>query len=111
MNTYKITNITNLSGKRDFKHNSSLDITYVDNMTTKKITIKAGESIYLTAKTLPLSARKLRVKNLITVVEVSDREINDLMNQIPVEKKISKPAPQKRPTPKKMVKSITKSED
>lgn len=79
MNTYKITNITNLSGKRDFKHNSPLEISYVNNLTTKKIIIKAGESIYLTAKTLPLSAHKLRVKNLITVVEVSKTEMANLL--------------------------------
>lgn len=80
MNTYKITNITNLSNKREFKHNSPLDITYVDNLATKKVTIKAGESIYLKVKSLPMSVRKLRVENLVTVVEVSDAEIASILN-------------------------------
>lgn len=74
MNTYKITNITNLIGKRDVKFNSTLDITYVDSMIEKTIKIKPDETIYLQISSLPLSVHRLRVKKLISVVEISDNQ-------------------------------------
>jgi len=78
MSTFKITNITNFLGKRDFKANSPLDIEYVDNMTKKTITVKPKESVYLTTRSLPLSVHRLRVKNLITVSEISEAELVSL---------------------------------
>lgn len=80
MNTYKITNITNLAGKRDFKFNSELDIEYVDNITKKTVKVKPGDTIYLTVSSLPLSVHRLRVKNLITVAEVSAAELAKTIN-------------------------------
>jgi hypothetical protein len=79
MNTYKITNITNLAGKRDFKFNSELDIEYVDNMIKKVVKVKPNESIFLTVETLPLSVHRLRVKNLVTITEISKNELNALL--------------------------------
>jgi hypothetical protein len=91
MSTYKITNITNLAGKRDFKFNSELDIDYVDNMTRKTLKVKPGNSVYLTVATLPLSVHRLRVKNLIAVEEVSAIELAQLMKQSqPVKSKVKK---------------------
>jgi hypothetical protein len=91
MSTYKITNITNLAGKRDFKFNSELDIEYVDNMTRKILKVKPGNSVYLTVATLPLSVHRLRVKNLIAVEEVSVNELAQLMKQSqPVKSKVKK---------------------
>ena len=78
MSTYKITNITNLLGKRDYKQNSVLDIEYVDEMLKKTIKLKAGDSLYLTVPTLPLSIHRLRVKKLITVTEVSPSDVEKL---------------------------------
>lgn len=80
MSTYKITNMTNLTGKRDFKHNSVLDIEYVDNMVKKTIQVKPGDSVYLTVPTLPLSVHRLRVKGLIVVTEISEAELVSVMN-------------------------------
>lgn len=74
MSTFKITNITNQLGKREPKYNTVLGIEYVDDMMKKTITIKAGETVYLVMPSLPISAHLLRVKNLITVTEVSDGE-------------------------------------
>jgi len=78
MSTYKITNITNLAGKRDFKFNSELDIEFIDNMIKKTIAVKPGNTIYLTIPSLPLSVHKLRIKGLISVVEISETELNKL---------------------------------
>ena len=91
MNTYKITNITNLSNKREFKHNSSLDITYVDNLKTNKVTIKAGETIFLRVNSLPMSVRKLRVENLVTVTEVGDIELEEVIDSKRKPKLVTKP--------------------
>ena len=81
MNTYKITNITNLAGKRDFKFNSDLDIEFVDKMVKKTVKIKAGNSVYLTVDSLPMSVHKLRAKNLVSVTEISPKELEISMNE------------------------------
>jgi hypothetical protein len=87
MNTYKITNITNFAGKRDYKFNSDLDIEYVDNMMKKTVKVKPNQTVFLTVESLPLSVHRLRVKNLVTVTEVSKNELAGLM------------AEQKKPVP------------
>lgn len=74
MNIYRITNITNKLGKRDDNFNTTLNITYVDNMEKKKISLKPQNNLYLIIKSLPLSVRKLRMKKLITVEEISNKE-------------------------------------
>ena len=82
MNTYKITNLTNTAGKRDFKFNSPLNIDYIDKMIKKTVTIQPGASLYLTVPSLPISVHQLRAKNLISVVEVSAKELADSMGVV-----------------------------
>ena len=76
MNTYKITNITNLAHKRDSKFNSVINIEYVDNRMKKSFALKPGESVFLSVQSLPLSIHRLRIKKLVDVVEVSTAELN-----------------------------------
>lgn len=80
MSTYKITNITHLAGKREVKYNSKIDIDYVDEMSKKIISVKPNETVYLTVPSLPISVHRLRVKNLVTVVEISSSELTKLLN-------------------------------
>jgi len=80
MNTYKITNITNLANKRDLQYNTILNIDYVDEMNKKTIKVKPGETVYLKISSLPLSVHKLRVKKLVSVVEITSTELNNRMN-------------------------------
>ena len=75
MSTYKITNITNTLGKREFMNNSTVNIEYVDNMMKKSVPIQSGAELFLSVDSLPLSIHRLRIKNLITVVEVSEEEL------------------------------------
>jgi len=118
MGTYKITNITNLAGKRDLKFNSILDIEYVDNMMKKSISVKPGDSIYLTIASLPLSVHRLRVKNLITVNEVGASELAAMQKVEKPKAVADKPKVAKKPvveaekveTPKKS-KSVKKETD
>ncbi len=93
MSTYKITNITHFAGKRDFKYNSVLDIEYIDEMIKKTISVKPGDSLYLTVSSLPLSVHRLRIKKLISVTEISAIELEMAMKasqpKIKSEKKVS----------------------
>jgi len=82
MSTYKITNITNYLGKRDYKFNSNIDVEFVDNMVKKTITLKPNDVAYLSIPSLPLSVHRLRVKNFITVSEVNNSEINDTQTKV-----------------------------
>lgn len=79
MKTFRITNITNLLGKRSFKQNSELEVEYVDGMIKKTLKIKPQETIYLSLSSLPLSIHRLRIKGLVTVSEVSAKELKAVM--------------------------------
>ena len=80
MANYKITNITNTAGKREIGFNSTLNIDYVDSMMKRTVKVKPGEVVFLRIHSLPMSVRKLRVKNFISVVEVTDNELKNSMN-------------------------------
>jgi len=114
MSTFKITNITNTIGKREAKYNSILNIEYVDKMTKKTIPIKAGDTIYLTLDKLPISAHLLRVKNLVTISEVSADELT-YVRKIQEPKKVVMPTPTKETNvtgeePKSQKKPVIKKE-
>ncbi len=116
MSTYKITNVTNLAGKRDHKYNSILDIDYVDGMMKKTAKVKPGDSLYLTVSTLPLSVHRLRVKKLITVTEVSATELEGIVKKSqPKPKEVKKETAvshEEDDSPKKTAKKkYTKKED
>ena len=81
MNVYKIVNITNQKNKRDFNYNKEITFDYVDNMAKKIIKIKSGETVYLKISLLPISLRKLRAKNLVTVSEISEEEMIKVMGE------------------------------
>jgi hypothetical protein len=83
MSTYKITNVTHLLGKRDFKFNSILDVDYVDGMLKKTVKIKPNDSLFLTVSSLPLSVHRLRVKGLIAVTEVNSTELENALKTAP----------------------------
>jgi len=86
MATYKIKNITNLIGKRDSKFNTAVDIEYIDDRTKKVINLKAGDEVFLTVNSLPLSVHRLRIKKLIDISEVSAAELaNSMQKTKPVE--------------------------
>lgn len=78
MTTYKITNVTNLVGKRDPRFNSVVNVEYIDGRTKKIITLRPSESVFLTVQSLPLSVHRLRIKKL---VEVSTAELKKTMDK------------------------------
>lgn len=80
MTTYKITNLTGGLGKRDNSYNKTLDITYVDNMERKTMHLKPNDTIYFTTNTIPTSIHNLRVRGLISVVEISDKQLINIQS-------------------------------
>jgi hypothetical protein len=80
MNTYRITNITDKLGKRENNFNSELKLSYIDEMQKKNLFLKPQETIYFTSDSLPLSMHKMRIKNLISIEEVTDKELEDIQN-------------------------------
>lgn len=118
MNTYKITNITNQLNKRNKMYKSGVDIVYIDKRIKKTIKVIAGQTIYLTVPTLPISTNRLRLKNMITVTEVSAAELTKLNKPIavkkPVEEKVtpkSKTTTSKTTTSKKKTTKFVETED
>jgi hypothetical protein len=117
MSNYKITNITDTTGKRNLRFNSILDIDYVDEMQKKSIKIKPGETVFLQIHSLPLSVHKLRVRKLVSVVEISNNELKNNMNiakpiiipsviETPEEKEIKVESIAKRKSGKKSVEVV-----
>jgi hypothetical protein len=82
MSTYKITNITNTIEKRNINFNSILNVEYIDGMKKKGIVIKPNETIYITISSLPISVQRLRIKNLVSVIEVDSTELNKAISKI-----------------------------
>jgi len=104
MNIYKITNISENVGKRDPNYKSILTLKYVNNLKEEKLLIKPGETVYLSINKLPISAHSLRVKNLISVSEISESELKKvLLNK----KEIKKQVPLKSSALLKTEKKIT----
>lgn len=78
MITYKITNITSTFNKRDVKFNSIVNIDYVDNMMQKHIKIMPNNVAYLTIGSLPIVVSKLSMSGVIDVVELTDKQFEDI---------------------------------
>jgi len=86
---YRITNNTDKLGKRDDNYNTTLKITYTDEMEKKELFLKPGNVLYFKTNSLPLSVHKLRVQNLVSVEEISDRELKDIQTKKETNKKTS----------------------
>ncbi|MDA3779562.1 MAG: hypothetical protein PF487_04960 [Bacteroidales bacterium] len=100
MKTFKITNTTNLVGRRDPKYNTIIDVEYIDNRIKKSTKLNAGESVFLTISTqLPLSIHRLRIKGLITVTEITSTELNEIMKKVNPSTKEKKPKKKSKKKP------------
>ena len=106
MNTYKITNLTNLLGRRDARHNSVVDIEYIDNRARKVVQLKPGESVFLTVQSLPLTVHRLRIKKVIDIDEVSAAELQKSLEKVKP-KVVKKPKVAKKPVAKKATAIVT----
>jgi hypothetical protein len=99
MNTYKITNLTDQLHKRDVHFKTPVKIQYINNRVKKTVEIKTGENLFLSVESLPLSIHRLRIKGLISVIEVNTAEIKKMTTPTP-SKKVSEKPKTEAPKPK-----------
>ena len=71
MTYYKITSLTPKLGKRHIDKNTTLNISYREGFNTREHNLAAGATLYISSPSLPVNLHKLRMKNLISVVEIS----------------------------------------
>lgn len=81
MKTFKVTNITNNLGKRHPNFDSTLNITYVDQMEKKNLQLGPKKTIYFSAASLPLSLHRFRMKSLVSISEVTEQELLKLKSE------------------------------
>ena len=98
MNTYKVTNITDKLGKRHPNYNSTLNIMYVDQMERKTMNLAPNKTVYFTATSLPLSLHRFRIKNLVSISEITEQQLLKLQKQ-----NEAPPAKEKKPKATKKV--------
>jgi len=91
MGYFKIKNITNSLPKRHVKKDSMVEIEYSGGFIKKSFKLNSGAEAYIEAGNLPISIHKLRMKGMISIVEVSK---NDFYKK-------QKPEPPKVTAPKK----------
>jgi hypothetical protein len=103
MGIYKITSLTNMLGKRELKSNSELEFDYVEGMVNRTVKIRPGSSVFLDISRLPLSLQKLRVKNLIAISEITEMEMNEVIEARKPKQVIEKNTKKNEETTKKIV--------
>lgn len=106
MATYKIINITSSLGKRNPNFNSTLSISYVDGMERKTILLKPEDTLYYTTSKLPISVQRYRMKNLVSIAEISEKELFSVSKRITTgtSKTVVKPTTTTTTTKKKTTK-------
>ena len=67
---YKITSLTSKLAKRHSDKSATLKIAYRDRFTEKEHSLPAGGTLYISSPSLPINLHKLRMKKLISVVEL-----------------------------------------
>lgn len=101
MGIYKIKNITNLLNKRHLKFKSVLDIDYVDEMMNKTLKLGVGQTKYMNFIQKPISLQKLAMEGLVSVCEVSKKEVITFKPKTQPKSKPQLVKPAKKYTPRK----------
>jgi uncharacterized pyridoxal phosphate-containing UPF0001 family protein len=104
---YKVKNITNTLAKRDSQKDSKLTITLNNGLFPSDQSIGVGQDVLIECMRVPTELQKLRVKGLVTIVEVSK---NEYLNRLKENEKPKQPEPKKeeKPTTKKTISSSSK---
>ena len=110
---YKITSLTSKLAKRHADKDATLKIAYRSKFSEKEHLLPVGGILYISSPSLPINLHKLRMKKLISIVELNKDTFMKLTNPslvrkapIPVAKKVAakKPIPTaKEDKPKKRV--------
>lgn len=93
---YKITSLTSKLAKRHADKDTTLKIAYRNRFTEKEHILPAGGTLYISSPSLPINLHKLRMKKLVTVVEIGKDTFMKLTNPelirkapLPVAKKVA----------------------
>lgn len=81
---YKITSLTATLPKRHMHKDKALNIQYRENFSEKSYNLPVNGTLYISAPSLPINLHKLRMKKLITIVEVSKNTFMKLKNPRPI---------------------------
>jgi len=71
MNTYRIINITENLEKRHPRYSTTVELTYVDEMKNKKISLQPNMDVYLKIDKLPISFYQLKIEGIIQIIDVT----------------------------------------
>jgi hypothetical protein len=83
MGYYKVTNLTAKLPKRHQQKNSTLKLEYRANFDIKTQDLHVGQTLYISSPSLPVNLHKLRMKKLISVVEIGKNTFMKLQRPIP----------------------------
>ena len=109
MGYYKIQNVTNKLPKRHINKDVSVDIEYNVGFKKNIYKLNAGGIIGIACSNIPIKLHTLRAKKLITIIEIGEKEFQNLKNPKPVKtikietKKEKSVQPKKRIIKKKKV--------
>ena len=103
MGYYKVKNITKSLAKRDMQKDKDLTVTLNDGLFPSDQVIESGGEFLIHCTKLPTELQKLRVKGLVTIVEVGKNEFLSKLKESekpkkPTEKKETKTTTTKKPT-------------
>jgi len=109
MGYYKIKNITKSLAKRDMQKNKDLSITLNDGLFPSEQIIQSGGEVLIECMRLPTELQKLRVKGLVTIVEVGKNEfLSKLKESQKPKQPVEKEEPETTTTKKETTSSPTK---
>jgi hypothetical protein len=106
MGYYKVKNITNSLAKRDIQKDKNLAITLNNGLFPTEKVIEMGDEFLIECSKLPTELQKLRVKGLVTIVEVGK---NEFLYKLKESQKPKKPVEKEKSTNTKKTTLTTKS--
>jgi len=84
MGYFKITSLTGKLPKRHQYKDKAINIDYRNNYKQTSRSLPVGGSLYISSPSLPVNLHKLRMKKLISVIEISKNAFMKLKNPKPV---------------------------
>ena len=100
---YKITSLTHKLPKRHINKDKTLEIEYRESFSEKKYILPPNGTLYISSPSLPVNLHKLRMKKMITVVEINKNTFMRLQQPpIPVvQPKVEKTTTTEKPVTKR----------
>ena len=101
---YKITSLTHKLPKRHINKDKTLEIEYRESFKEREYRLPPNGTLYISSPSLPVNLHKLRMKKMITVVEINKNDFMKLQQPpIPVAlpKKVEKTTTTEKPVTKR----------